>query len=41
MKKLKFRHHLVKEIVTGSKTVTWRLFDDKDLQVGDELELID
>ncbi len=41
MKKLKFRHHLAEEIIAGRKTVTWRLFDDKDLKVGDELELLD
>ena len=38
MKPLKFRPHLVKEILEGRKTTTWRLFDDKDLKVGDELE---
>lgn len=41
MKTLKFRHHLAEEIIAGRKTVTWRLFDDKDLKVGDELKLID
>lgn len=39
MKTLKFRPHLVKEILEGRRTTTWRLFDDKDLQVGDRLEL--
>ena len=38
---LKFRHHLVPLILDGNKTVTWRLFDDKDLKVGDKLEFID
>ncbi len=28
----------MKEILEGRKTITWRLFDDKDLQVGDKLE---
>lgn len=41
MKTLKFRSHLAKEILEGRKTVTWRLFDDKDLSVGDHLELLD
>jgi hypothetical protein len=41
MKTLKFRHHLAQEILAGTKTVTWRLFDDKNLQLGDKLELID
>ena len=40
MKALKFRHNLVKKILDGSKTVTWRLFDDKNLQ-GDKLNFID
>lgn len=41
MKKLKFRHNLVELILDGTKTVTWRLFDDKDLKVGDQLEFVD
>lgn len=41
MKTLKFKHNFVKEILEGRKTTTWRLFDDKDLQINDELELID
>ena len=41
VKTLKFRHHLAEEILAGGKTVTWRLFDDKDLKTGDKLELID
>lgn len=40
MKQLKFREHLIPIIISGEKTVTWRLFDDKDLQVGDEIKLI-
>ena len=27
-------------ILSGEKTSTWRLFDDKDLQMGDEFEFI-
>lgn len=41
MKILKFRDNLVKKILNGSKTVTYRLFDDKNLQMGDSLEFID
>jgi hypothetical protein len=41
MKILKFRPHLAQQILDGTKTVTWRLFDDKDLRVGDRIELID
>ena len=40
MKTLKFRPHLCEQIQAGSKTATWRLFDDKDLIVGDEIEFI-
>ena len=37
MKTLKFRDYLVPLVLSGEKTSTWRLFDDKDLQTGDEL----
>ena len=40
MKTLKFKPNLVELILSGKKTVTWRLFDDKDLTVGDELEFV-
>lgn len=40
MKTLKFQPHLVPEILSGQKISTWRLFDDKNLQVGDELSFI-
>jgi len=40
MKTLKFKPHLVDQILSGEKTVTWRLFDEKDLQEGDELEFL-
>ncbi|MCL5409843.1 MAG: ASCH domain-containing protein [Patescibacteria group bacterium] len=40
MKKLKFKGFKVQWILNGSKTATMRLFDDKNLQVGDKLELI-
>lgn len=41
MKSLKFKHEFVREMLEGRKTTTWRLFDDKDLSVGDELDLVD
>ena len=41
MKKLKFEHSLVEMVLDGRKTATWRIFDDKDLQVGDVLELVE
>lgn len=40
MKTLKFSSNLANKILIGEKTSTIRLFDDKDLQLGDELELI-
>ncbi|HWC57750.1 MAG TPA: ASCH domain-containing protein [Candidatus Paceibacterota bacterium] len=39
-KSLKFREHLVPLVLSGEKNTTWRLFDDKDLGVGDVVELI-
>ncbi len=40
MKTLKFRKKLSKLILDGNKTTTWRLFDDKDLSVGDIVQFI-
>ena len=40
MKQLKFKSHLIEKILDGNKTVTWRLFDDKDLKVGDWIKFI-
>lgn len=37
MKTLKFVSKLVPLVLSGEKTSTWRLFDDKDLKIGDEL----
>lgn len=39
MKTLKFRDYLVPLVLSGEKDSTWRLFDDKDLRVGDDIEL--
>jgi ribonuclease HI len=41
MKKLKLDHELAQMVLAGAKTSTWRIFDDKDLTVNDELELVD
>lgn len=41
MKTLKLEHQLAQMVLKGTKTSTWRLFDDKNLAVGDELQLID
>lgn len=35
MKSLKFVPDLIPLILRGEKTITWRLFDDKNLQEGD------
>lgn len=40
MKTLKFRKNLAEEILAGRKKATWRLFDDKDLSVGDKVEFL-
>jgi len=40
MKTLKFTTELCAQILSGTKTSTWRLFDDKNLTVGDELGFI-
>lgn len=39
MKLIKFRDYLVPLVLSGEKNSTWRLFDDKDLSAGDEIEL--
>ncbi len=41
MKKLKLDHELAEMVLRGEKTTTWRLFDDKDLTVNDEVVLVD
>jgi len=41
MKTLKFNHDLAQLIIGGQKTSTWRLFDDKDLSVDDDIKIID
>ena len=40
MKTLKFKDYLVPKVLDGSKVTTWRLFDDKNLSIGDELLFI-
>lgn len=39
MKLVKFRDYLVPLVLSGQKNSTWRLFDDKDLSIGDDVEL--
>jgi ribonuclease HI len=41
MKTLKLDHQLAQQIRSGQKTATWRLYDDKDIKVNDEIEFID
>lgn len=40
MKTLKFRKKLSELILSGEKTTTSRLFDDKNLSVGDRVEFL-
>lgn len=39
MKLVKFRDYLVPLVLSGQKNSTWRLLDDKQLTVGDKIEL--
>ncbi len=40
-KRLRFVSELVPLIVSGEKVSTWRLWDDKNLSVGDIIDFID
>ncbi|NTV44132.1 MAG: ASCH domain-containing protein [Candidatus Yonathbacteria bacterium] len=39
-KTLKFRQTLADMMLAGEKDTTWRLFDDKDISVGDVCDLL-
>ncbi len=41
MKTLKLDHDLAQKVLSGEKNNTWRLKDDKNLAVNDQVELID
>ena len=41
MKTLKFDHEFAQQILSGKKSATWRLYDDKDLSVNDLVKIID
>src|SRR5438552_664069 len=41
MKSLKLDHDLASQVVKGTKTSTWRINDDKDIHVNDDVALID
>lgn len=40
MKTIKFTPELCEQILAGTKTSTWRLFDDKDLTKGDKINFV-
>ena len=41
MKRLKFSAGLVAPVLSGQKSSTWRLFDEKNVSVGDEVVFLD
>jgi ribonuclease HI len=41
VKQLKFDHQFAEAIVAGKKSATFRVNDDKDLRVGDKVQLVD
>jgi ASC-1-like (ASCH) protein len=41
MKTLKLDHELANLVRKGVKTSTWRIFDDKNISVGDDIRFID
>lgn len=41
MKSLKLDHELAKLVLSGEKTSTWRIRDEKNISVNDRIELID
>jgi ribonuclease HI len=41
MKTLKFDHQAAQQIAEGTKTSTWRLYDDKQLSVNDDFKIVD
>lgn len=40
MKSLKFRQSLSELILKNEKTTTWRIFDDKDITQGNEMQFV-
>ncbi len=40
MKPLKFAPPLPEKVLSGEKTITWRINDEKNLSCGDELSLL-
>ncbi|HSW71294.1 MAG TPA: ASCH domain-containing protein, partial [Gammaproteobacteria bacterium] len=41
MKTLKFNHELAEQIREGKKTTTWRVNDEKNISVDDDVWIID
>jgi ribonuclease HI len=41
MKKLKFDHGLAEQVLGGERHSTWRMYDDKDLTVNDQVVIVD
>ena len=41
MKSLKLNHAFAQEVLAGKRTSTWRINDDKDLHVNEDVQLID
>jgi ribonuclease HI len=41
VKTLKFEHSRAQKIAAGEQNATWRLFDDKNLSVNDEIRIVD
>src|SRR5437763_594252 len=41
MKTLKLNHELAEMVRKGIKTSTWRIYDDKDIRVNDQVALVD
>jgi ribonuclease HI len=41
MKTLKLRHRRAEQILSGEMSSSWRMFDDKDMTVNDELRVVD
>jgi len=39
-KTIKFRDFLAELVLKGEKSSTWRLFDDKNLETGDDVDLL-
>lgn len=41
MKSLKLNHEFAQQVLSGQRTSTWRINDDKDLHVNEDVQLVD